>query len=138
MPSALVFVVLAITAGCAQFDRTPAVTSEMEADVARLVAAAKRLDTAWPWLSEIPEVALVARHGVAVAPALVAELRYKSEQQWGSEGWNLHVEQQVALALCKIFGVAPESGRTVFGIRSFEAQNRLVRAYWRTKVGLNK
>jgi len=110
----------------------------MEADVARLVAAAKRLNTAWPWQSEIPEVTLVARHGVTVAPALVAELRYNSEEQWGSEGWNLHVEQQVELVLCKIFGVAPESGRTVFGIRSPEAQNRKVQGYWRAKVGLNK
>ncbi len=138
MRSALVFFVLEIVAGCAQFDRTPAVTLEMKADVARLVVAAKRLNVAWPWQPEIPEVALVARHGVAVAPALVAELRYESEEQWGAEGWELHVEQQVELALCKIFGVAPESGRTVFGIRSLEAQNRMVREYWRAKIGLNK
>lgn len=125
-------------AGCAQLGGSPAAAPAIETDVARLVAAAKRLNTAWPWQAEIPEVALVARHGVAAAPALVAELRYSSEEQWGTEGWSLHVEQQVELALCRIFGVEPESGRTVFGIRSSEAQNRQVLEYWRAKVASSR
>lgn len=129
-----VSLVLAIGAACSPTDSDPTLTQEMTGDVARLVTAAKQLDTAWPWQPAIPEVEQVARHGLAVAAALLAELRYESEEQWGSGDWDLHVEQQVALALCRIFDVTPESGRTVFGIRATAEQNSTVREFWRARV----
>jgi len=134
MYSVVLVVALVFGAACAPIDSAAAVTQEMTDDVARLVAAAKQLDTAWPWQPAIPEVERVARHGPAVAPALLAELRYESEEQWGSGDWDLHVEQQVALALCRIFDVPPESGRTVFGVRATAEQNGTVREFWRARV----
>ncbi len=118
------------------FSEGPSTTSpEVARDVAKLVAAARKLDKAWPWQPAIPEVKTVAAHGKAAARALLAELRYVSREQWVSnDSWDLHVEQQVALALCEIYGVMPESGGTVYGIRSEEQNNEKVRKFWRRKV----
>jgi hypothetical protein len=44
----------------------------------------------------------------------------------------------VALALCEIYAVRPESGRSVYGVRAKEKDNESVRSYWRAKVGLPK
>lgn len=106
--------------------------TRIEADVKALVEAAHKLTTAWPWQPPIAQVATVSRHGTAAGPLLVAELRYESEAQ--EAPWDIHVEQQVELALCKIYGEPAESGRTVYGVRSFERENKTVRTYWLTKV----
>lgn len=105
---------------------------DIEGDVRRLVEAARALDTAWPWQPAIPEVEAVARHGAAAGPALVRELRYGPGT--GPGDWDLHVEQQVALALCRIYGEAPVSGETVWGVRAADERNRRVRAFWRGRV----
>lgn len=110
--------------------------AEIIADVTRLVAAARQLDTAWPWQAPVPEIAVVVAHGEAAARELASQLQYSSVEQWGTSTWDLHVEQQVALALCEIFAVQPEAGRTVYSVRAKEDDNVKVRAYWREKVGL--
>jgi hypothetical protein len=110
----------------------------IQKDIARLVEAARKLDTAWPWQAPIPETEAVVAHGKAAGPALASQLKYSSQEQWGTETWDLHVEQQVALALCEIYAVRGESGRTVYGVRAKEKDNESVRSYWRAKVGLPK
>ena len=112
-----------------------ALTQDMKEDVAALVAAAKLHNKAWPWQGPLQEIDRVARHGKQIAPALVSLLRYDSMEQWSDGSWDIHVEQQLELALCKIYGVAPESGKTVYGIRSFEEDNKKIRQFWQSKVG---
>lgn len=115
-----------------------AITEDMRQDVAALVAAAKRLDTAWPWQGPLPEIDVVAKHGKRVAPLLVALLRYGSDKDYGDGVWDLHVEQQVELALCKIYGVTPESERTVYGIRSSEEANKKIKRFWQATIRRQK
>jgi hypothetical protein len=46
----------------------------------------------------------VANHGIRAGPALVALLRFESDEQLSEETWSAHVEQQAELALCRIYG----------------------------------
>lgn len=116
----------------AAFGAAPLRAQDPAGDVRRLVEAARALDTAWPWQPAIPEVAQVAGHGAAAGPLLLRELRYGPSTEPGD--WDLHVEQQVALALCLIYGETPVSGETVWGVRSPDEKNRKVRAFWRDRV----
>jgi hypothetical protein len=110
---------------------------EVQRDVASLVAAARELDTAWPWQPPLPEMAAVVAHGEAAAAELASNLHFSSKEQWGTDSWDLHVEQQVALALCEIFGVQPQAGRTVYSVRASDEANAAVRDYWRERTGLS-
>jgi hypothetical protein len=105
---------------------------DLELAVRRLVEAAETLDIAWPWRGAVPEVPEVAKYGKSAAPLLVRQLEYGPETEAGA--WNLHVEQQVALALCAVFGLEPVSGRTVYGVRSLDKEDRKVRRFWRMRV----
>jgi hypothetical protein len=91
------------------FDPGPACSQDPDAAVQRLLGAASALDTAWPWQGPISEVYNVARYGKPVAPVLVEHLRYGPDAD--VSGWDLHVEQQVELTLCVIFGEDPVSGK---------------------------
>ena len=104
----------------------------LEADVQHLLDHARELDTAWPWKGPIPEVRDVAKHGKSAAPILVKQLRYGPHQEFF--GWDLHVEQQVELALCMIFGYQPVSGETVYGIRSSDEKNGMIKGFWQERV----
>lgn len=106
--------------------------NQVQQDISQLVDAASKLNTAWPWQKPMPEIKLVARHGKGAGSLLVALLKIESFDQ--KEYSNLYVEQQVALALCEIYNVHPESGKTVIGIRSSDEQNRSVRQFWEKKV----
>lgn len=108
---------------------------EIERDIAKLVAAASQLHTAWPWQAPIPEVQAVARHGMQAAPRLVRLLKFESFTQ--QEPWDLHVEQQAELALCAIYNLQPEAGKTVYSVRSTDKENRAVRQFWQRKVRAN-
>ena len=100
-------------------------------EVEAFVAAARKLDRAWPWQGLIPEATPVLECGRAIAPSLVAQLKYEGDQ---TTDWDLHVEQQVELVLCQLFGVLDQSGETVFGIRSFESENAQVKRFWQRRV----
>jgi len=102
------------------------------AEVQRLIAAAEALNTAWPWQAPIPEAYEVAKLGKSAAPILVKHLQYGPDTPFF--GWDLHVEQQIELALCIIFDTLPVSGETVYGIRSYEDRNRMIKAFWEARV----
>lgn len=122
---------------CGVFAKPDVTTAQLEEDIARLVKVASKLDKAWPWQAPIPEIEAVAAHGKAAGPLLASQLKFYSHLQ-GADEWDLHAEQQVALALCQIYAVQPESGHTVYGIRSNDKANESVRSFWRTTVGLPK
>jgi hypothetical protein len=83
---------------------------KMKADVHRLVVRAKTLKRLWPWEPAIPEVARVARRGKRAAPLLLELL--DDDPDPVREGFiDEHVQQQAALALCKIYGVIEQCGR---------------------------
>ena len=62
-------------------------------------------------------------------------LKFENE---GQMGWDVHVEQQIELALCKIYKVIPESGKTVYSISSLESENVGVRRFWSEKIKSEK
>jgi len=86
--------------------------SALQADVDRLVRAAEKLDGAW--LSQpappIPEVAVVARHGTSVVPLLLRLLSDDPNAERDRKRWK--VQQQVSLALCRIYSESEHCGRT--------------------------
>ena len=99
--------------------------------VEAFIAAAKKVDAAWPWQGLIAEAMPALECGRAIAPSLVAHLRYDGRE---TAELDLHVEQQVELALCRLFGVLEESGKTVLGVRSPERDNVEVKRYWQRRV----
>src|SRR5262245_15021980 len=106
-------------------------THNAQKDIDNLVKAARLLKTAWPWKGEIPEVNRVTRHGKIVTPALVSLL--KVEKEYETE-FDLHVEQQIELTLCRIYKEVPESGKTVYGIRSSDSENVKIKAFWVDRI----
>jgi hypothetical protein len=110
----------------------PAVKSAMQADVDRLVASAEKLEMLWPWQAAIPEVNRVARYGTRVAPLLVRLLDDDPDsgdpqvQEW-------RVQQQAALALCRIYQVRAECGH-VYCNRATAEVNRGIKKFWLSKI----
>jgi len=106
-------------------------------DIDALVAAARSSGRTWPDDPELPQVHALARHGVAAAPALLRLLRIESEQQLTDGAWSLQLEQQAALALCRIYGETPSGGRTVYDPRAGASDNVGVKAFWMGKARLH-
>lgn len=86
--------------------------STMQPDVDRLVRAAEKLTGTWPSQPPppIPEVAVVARHGKAVVPLLVALLSDDPNAERDLKRWK--VRQQVSLVLGRIYSESQHCGRT--------------------------
>ena len=84
----------------------------MQPDVDRLVQAAENLTGTWPSQPPpaIPEVAVVARHGKAVVPLLMVLLSDDPDAERDPKRWK--VQQQVALALSRIYSESQHCGRT--------------------------
>lgn len=107
----------------------------MAAAVHRLAQAAEKRTTLWPWEGPLPEVANVASYGEAIAPLLVtllAEDPDSFDENAPDVDWS--VQQQVALALCKIYGVSEEAGH-VYMNRASRETNASVKRFWKQKVG---
>jgi hypothetical protein len=99
-------------------------------DIAALAAAAKSTSRVWPGDAPLPQVDRVAQHGLRAAPALVSLLRFESEAQLGDGAWSAGLEQQVALALCRIYGELPSAARTVYDVQATPEENRRVKRFW--------
>jgi HEAT repeat protein len=86
--------------------------SPMQSDVDRLVRAAESLAGTWPSQPPppIPEVAIVARHGKAVVPLLMALLSDDPQAERDRKRWK--VQQQAALTLTEIYSESQHCGRT--------------------------
>jgi hypothetical protein len=106
-------------------------------DIDALVAAAQRSGRTWPDDPELPQVHVLAQHGVAAAPALLRLLRVESEHHLNDGAWSLQLEQQAALALCRIYGETPSGGRTVYDPRAGASENVGVKAFWMGKARLH-
>ncbi|WP_428311776.1 hypothetical protein [Hydrocarboniphaga sp.] len=102
--------------------------SLIEIDIQRLVQSAHERTTLWPWKPAEPEVAIVAAHGKAAGPLLVARLADKPDD---AEDYN--VQQQLALALCKIYNESEEGGH-IFMNRASEETNNKVKAFWLSRI----
>lgn len=107
-------------------------TAAMRADVDRLVARAMELRTLWPWKAAYPEIDRVARHGEAVAPLLVALLA-DDPDDFEAEMQDWPVQQNAALALCRIYKVSEECGH-VYCNRTSREDNKGVRRFWVEKT----
>ena len=111
---------------------TDSPTAQMKADVDLLVVRAKTLKRLWPWQPAIPEVARVARHGKRVAPLLI-ELLDDDPDPVLEDRIDHGVQQQAALALCKIYRVIDQCGR-VYCNRASTEENKAVKQFWRAKI----
>ncbi|SRR6266540_763439 len=120
---------LALSA-CMGLPTAPDSTERMRADVTKLIEAAQKRTTLWPWVPAESEVAHVAGYGRTVAPLLLAQL---VDDPDNSPGVNWNVQQHVALALCKIYGVEEASGH-VFMNRAPREHNASVKSFWSRKV----
>ena len=87
-------------------------TATMQSDMDRLVRAAEGLAGTWPLQPPppIPEVAIVARHGKAVVPLLMALVSDDPHAERDRRRWK--VQQQVALTLSQIYSESQHCGRT--------------------------
>jgi hypothetical protein len=108
--------------------------TRMNEDVAALVVAAKRTRPLWPDDPPLRQVDAVARHGLRAGPPLVSLLRFVSDEQFSDETWSPNVEQQVALALCRIYGELPLANRTVYDVRATSTENSQVKQFWNARV----
>ena len=107
--------------------------TRLNRDIAALVASAERARPFWPDEPPLPDVDLVARHGSRAGLALVALLGNELNDPSATPP-SLHVEQQAALALCKIYGVLPTAGETIRDARSTPQERGHVAGFWRRKV----
>jgi hypothetical protein len=106
----------------------------MKADVARLVSAAEELERLWPWQGPIPEVARVVGHGKAIAPMLTVLLEAAPDDPSRSgRRIEWRVQQQAAIALCRIFHVSEECGH-IYCNRATPEVNASVKRFWLTKI----
>jgi hypothetical protein len=114
----LVLVLVALLAGSEDSvplvpqTRSPVATGSMQDDVARLVHEAGKLTDMWPSQPPpaVPEVVVVARHGRSVVPLLVTLLSDDPTVERDRPRWK--VQQQAALALCRIYSESQHCGRT--------------------------
>ena len=105
---------------------------QMHQDVAKLIELAKKRDTLWPWKGPEPEVERVVKYGEAVAPLLLTHLVEDPDTSDVKQEIDLNVQQQVALALCKIYKV--REGEHVYSNRATRAKNASVKKFWTLKV----
>jgi hypothetical protein len=103
-------------------------------DIAALVASAESSHPVWPDDPPLPEVDRVATRGSAAGSALVELLGAELDDPSNTNPRTVHVEQQAALALCKIYGVLPTAGETVPDSRSTPQNTSQVSGFWRRKI----
>jgi hypothetical protein len=103
-------------------------------DIVALILAAKQSGRAWPDHPPLRQIDPVANHGMRAGPALVALLRFESDEQLSEETWSPHIEQQAELALCRIYGELPAGARTVYDLRATPAENKQVKQFWEARV----
>ena len=107
-------------------------------DIAALASAAEASNPLWPDEPPLPEIDRVATHGTRAGAALLELLEAKAPDPSRAASRSVHVEQQAALTLCKIFSVLPTAGETVRDARSAPQENEQVAAFWRRKVSAAK
>jgi hypothetical protein len=99
-------------------------------DIKKLVEVAQKRTKLWPWKPAGPEVADVAAHGKEAAPLLVKLLVKHPD----TNAKSLGVQQEVALALCEIYGISKKEGH-VYMNRALIKTNDRIKAFWKAKVG---
>jgi hypothetical protein len=129
--SPLAAVLMMLGAVKALFKRTD---KPLNRDIAALVASAERARPIWPDEPPLPEVDRVAANGSRAGSALVALLGTQQDERSGADARSVHVQQQAALALCKIYGVLPTAGETVRDARSTPQDSSPVHGFWRRKI----
>ena len=119
-------------------------SSAMRTDVVRMIRAAHKVDRLMPWSEPVREIDRVVRHGKAVVPLLIRllpddpmdlDLFYDSwDEQKVFEGkqFDSLVEQNTAVALCRIYHVA-EPKCPVFLNRETREGNKAVKVFFLKK-----
>src|SRR3954466_7332662 len=103
-------------------------------DVEAFVAAARRSNRVWPDHPPMSALDRVVEHGPAAGSALAARLQFDSIERLRDETWSTTLEQQLGLALCRIYGETPAGARTVYDVRAMADENTKVKAFWDARV----
>lgn len=124
-------VLLPLHTGCAR------AADPMQADVDRLVRAAERLTGRWPSQPPpaIPEVAIVARHGRAAVPLLLALLTDSPRAERDRRRWS--VQQQATHVLSRIYSQPRHCGRIYCDGGTPDANAR-IRTAWERVVAFDE
>ena len=101
-------------------------------DVIQLTETAGQHERALEWDGACgPEVDRVARYGQPVVPLLVDLLDHGED--WRVDSFICY-DQQIQLALCKIFKEQPLIGVNIYGVRVDETDNLKVKKHWERKT----
>jgi hypothetical protein len=140
------FVSVLIVVGTAASAQQP---STMQNDVARMVRAAHKLHRLMPWSSPVVEIDRVVRHGKAIAPLLIVLLPDDpgdpdlSYEHWdegailAGKQFDSFVEQQAAVALCRIYQV-PSTDCRMYLNRATRERNKSVKVFWLKTIAESK
>ncbi len=95
-----------------------------------------------PWAAPVPEIARVVRHGKAVVPLLIVLLPDDPDdpnlayEQWDEKDimagkqFDWRVEQNAAMALCRIYRVVTEPNCPRYDNRATRDVNKRVKTFW--------
>ena len=120
--------------------------STMRNDVGHMVRAAHKVNRLMPWSKPVAEIDSVVRHGKAVAPLLIVLLpddpddpglsydRWDEREILAGRQFDWNVEQQAAVALCRIYHVSVLGSCHMYGPRSTRENNKSVRAFWLKQI----
>jgi hypothetical protein len=122
-------------------------SSTMADDVGAMVRAAHET-CLMPWCAPVPKIDLVVRHGKAVVPRLMVLLPDDPDDPdlfyfgWDEAAilagkqfdWN--VEQQAAVALCRIYGV-PLTSCPMYSNRATREHNRRIKPFFAKTIAEN-
>jgi len=145
--STLAFAVSAFTADVSDGFLRVAQAPNKADDVAAMVRAAHQT-CLMPWCRPVPEIDSVVRHGKAVVPRLMTLLPDDPDDpDLSYAGWDVaailagkqfdwNVEQQAAVALCKIYGV-PVSSCPRYDNRASREANRRIKAFFARTIAEN-
>ena len=117
--------------------------ADMESDVLAMIRAAHKLDSLMPWASPVAELDRVVRLGKGVTPLLIRLLpddpddpelsywRWDERAILSGKQFDWHVEQQAAVALCRIYQVSsPRGGCPMYSNRASREYNKTVKPFF--------
>ena len=107
-----------------------------------MVRAARKVERLMPWSKPVAEIDRVVRHGKAVVPFLIVLLpdnpddpglaydHWDERKILAGQQFDWNVEQQAAVALCRIYQVSLLGSCPMYSNRAMPEENRSVKSFW--------
>jgi hypothetical protein len=84
----------------------------------------------FPWKGRSPAVERIVQLGTPVSAYLVESLA-DIQDFYDGKDFDFKVQQNITIALCRIYGMEPVFGPHSYGVRSSQDENLKVFAYWK-------